>query len=218
MVGAGLTLIRALGDPGRADRVEAVGAGRSATMRARHRARPVVLTGDLQAPEGVSHRVHGDGALRRGRRMLDIRAAAAGARCLRSRLELRRQDQVGDVVSHRRRLDHRRHRPAMLIFIVPMFESMYNDLGGTLPVADADPDRVSAFFTRSGGCRHHHRRASCSSVTREAGHHATGGWRWDRFKLRLPIARCDRAEDSARPLLSALWRRWPIRRADHGGA
>ena len=41
---------------------------------------------------------------------------------------------------------------AMLLFIVPMFESMYNDLGGTLAAADPHADRgISSFLTHATG-------------------------------------------------------------------
>ena len=40
---------------------------------------------------------------------------------------------------------------AMLMFIVPMFEGMYNDLGGTLPLPTRILIGVSDSSPRSGG-------------------------------------------------------------------
>ena len=53
---------------------------------------------------------------------------------------------------------------AMLLFIVPMFEDLYTDLGGTLPVPDADADRrcrVDHHVLVGDRARRSSRRRSC---------------------------------------------------------
>ena len=75
---------------------------------------------------------------------------------------------------------------AMLVFVVPIFKNMYDELGGTLPLPTQTLINVSGLMTRFwwlgiltlGGSIYGFRRWIAAEEGRRA---------WDRFKLRIPI-------------------------------
>ena len=96
----------------------------------------------------------------------------------------------------------------MLLFIIPMFEAIYADLGGTLPLPTQILINVSKIMLqvlvrRSSSCRGR-RASSCSAAGSTP---KSGRKQWDAFKLQVPVFGALVAQDGARPLLAARCRR-----------
>ena len=135
---------------------------------------------------------------RRGRR-LPRRGAAADRRELRGRGQAARQDQVGDDLPGRRlRAWPSSPSIGMLLFIVPVFAELFDDLGGELPA----PTRVLVFMSNVlklvlPGLRRRLHRAS-RSCGRKVKHQPTGPQRRRPAEAQDPGLRHPVPEDRAR--------------------
>ena len=122
------------------------------------------------------------------------------------------QGEVGDdLPGRRRRCLVLLIVTAMLLFVIPMFQSIYRQLGGTLPVPTQILINISnvvrkfwcVVFARGS-------RRACS---------ASGSWinseegrkRWDTIKLKMPVFGGLATQDRAGPVLAARCRRWCAR-------
>ncbi len=75
---------------------------------------------------------------------------------------------------------------AMLTFVVPQFSSIYNDLGGTLPLPTRILVGFSDMFTRQLPLLAF-TTAALTLGLRRWKRTESGAWRWDAMKLRLPL-------------------------------
>ena len=160
-----------------------------------------------------------------GPRRRDRRLPRQRARVDRRRTSRRRSSSAATIKSAMTypvdRAHHvaRRRRRRCCIFIVPVFEKMFEGLGGTLPAADPDPRRCSR--TRWSGSR----RCCSSSASsfaiwwrQEQEHRARCASVVDPLKLKLPVFGAADQEDRRRPLRPQLLEHDRRRRAHPAGA
>ena len=105
----------------------------------------------------------------------------------------------------------------MLLFVVPMFEGMYRDLGGTLPLPTRVLIGVSGLLTKIWWILRRRRRRRFFGFRRWV---ATpeGRLKFDRFKLRLPVFGPLMHKTAIARFTRTFASLMRSGRADHGGA
>ncbi|GIU89513.1 MAG: hypothetical protein KatS3mg010_0612 [Acidimicrobiia bacterium] len=102
---------------------------------------------------------------------------------------------------------------AMLLFIIPMFEDLYVELGGSLPVPTQILINISS-FARKVWYLIFAAEIAAVFFFRKWINSEEGRKRWDSIKLRVPVVRRSRAQDGPRPLLPHALGARPFGRAD----